>query len=98
MDAQNKALLLLMNPKNNNAKKDLRLAYAQGNRSAYLVTVESMARFLSLQYNIKTLNNTCDKNRDKNGKKGDKTKSEDKDNSNIGTVGAHIGETTRPQD
>ena len=61
LDAQNKTVLLLMNPKNHNAKKDLRLIYAQGNHSAYPETVESMARFLSLQYNIKTVNNPCNK-------------------------------------
>ena len=60
-DAQNKAMLFLMNSKNDNAKKDLCLPYAQGNRSAYPVTVESMARFLSSQYNIKTVNNPCNK-------------------------------------
>ena len=70
LDAQNKAILLLMNSKNDNAKKDLRLAYAQGKRSAYLLTVESIARFLLLQYNIKTVNNPCNKKGDKNGKGG----------------------------
>ena len=35
---------------------------------------------------------------DKNGKKGDEPKSEDKDNNNIGTAGAHIRETTTPTD
>ena len=29
---------------------------------------------------------------------GDETKSEDQDNSNTGTKGAHVGETTTPQD
>ena len=57
-----------------------------------------MARFLSSQYNIKTVNNPRHKKRDKNGKKGHETKSEDKDNSNTGTAGAHFGETTTPQD
>ena len=95
-DDQKKAMLLLINSKNDSAKKNLRLVYAQGNRSAYQGTVKSMARFLLLQYNIKTVNNPCDKKRDKNGKLGDETKSEDKDNSNIGTVGAHVGKTTTP--
>ena len=55
-------------------------------------------RFLSLQYNIKTVNKLRNKEGDKNRKKGDETKSEDKDNSNTGTAGVHVGETTTPQD
>ena len=35
---------------------------------------------------------------DKNEKKGDETKSEDKDNSNIGTAGGYVGKTTTLQD
>ena len=35
---------------------------------------------------------------DKNKKKGDEPKSEDKDNNNTGTAGAHVGETRMPQD
>ena len=64
--------------------------HTQGNHSAYPENVESMARFLSLQYNIKTVNNPRDKKGDKNGKKGDETKSEDKNNSNTGTTGAYV--------
>ena len=97
LEAQNKAMLLLMNLKNNNAKKDLSFAYVQGNCSAYPETVKSMARFVLLQYNIKTVNNLCDKKWDKNRKKGDEIKSEDKHNSNTGTAGAHVGEPTMPQ-
>ena len=33
--ASNKAMLLLMNSKNDAAKKDLRLSYSQGNKKAY---------------------------------------------------------------
>ena len=39
-----------MNLKNENAKKDLRLAYSQGNNTAYPYNIESMARYLSTQY------------------------------------------------
>ena len=46
-DAQTKAMLFLMNLKNKIAKKDLRLAFAQGNHSAYPDTIESMVRFIS---------------------------------------------------
>ena len=34
-EALNKAMLLLLNSKNDNAKKDLRLSYSQGNKTAY---------------------------------------------------------------
>ena len=34
-DASTKAILLLLNSKNNNAKRDLHLSYSQGNKSAY---------------------------------------------------------------
>ena len=39
-DASTKAVLFLMNSKKDAAKKDLRLSYSQGNKSAYLVTAE----------------------------------------------------------
>ena len=95
-DAQNKAMLFLMNSKNYNAKKDLCLPYAQGYCSVYPDTVESMAKFILLQHNIKTVNIPHDKMGDKNRKKSDETRSEDKDNSNTGTAGAHVGKTTMP--
>ena len=91
-------MLLLMNSKNNNAKKDICLAYSQGNKSAYPVNVESMVRYLSLMYNMKKVNNPRNKKGDKNGKNVDESKSEDKDNNNTGTAGAHIGEITTSQD
>ena len=97
-DALNKAMLLLTNLKNDNAKKDLRLAYSEGNKIAYPLDVESTARYLLSMYNIMSVNNSRDKKGDKNGQKGDETKSEDKDNSNTGTADAHVGETTMPQD
>ena len=46
-DASTKAMLLLLNYKNDNTKKDLRLAYSQGNESAYSPTAKTMARYLS---------------------------------------------------
>ena len=60
-DALNKAMLLLMNLKNNNAKKDLRLAYSQGNKAAYPLNLESMARYLSSIFSIKCTNNPRNK-------------------------------------
>ena len=97
-DASTKAMLLLLNSKNNSAKKDLHLSYTQGNKSAYPVSTESMARYLSTQYNTKSINHPRNRKGEQNGKKGDKSKSEDKDNSNTGTVGAHIGIVTTLQD
>ena len=97
-DIQTKPILFLMNSRNKIAKKDLCFAYAQGNESAYPGTIESMVRFLLFQYNIKTVNNPCNKKGDKNGKEGNEAKSKDKDNSNTVTAGAHVGETTTPQD
>ena len=54
-------MLLLLNLKNDNAKKDLRLAYSQGNKTAYPLNPESMARYLLSMYSIKSTNNPCDK-------------------------------------
>ena len=57
-----------MNSKNENAKKDLHLAYSQGNITAYPSDFESMAKYLSTQYvNNKPANQ-------RGGKKGDKRK------------------------
>ena len=44
------AMLFLNNSKNDDAKKELRRSYANGNKSAYQVTLEKMARLLSSQY------------------------------------------------
>ena len=85
-----------MNSKNNNAKKDLPLAYSQGNKVAYPLNLESMARYLSSMHSIKSAIDPCDQKGDKNGKKGDEPKSEDKENDNTGTPDAHVGETTTP--
>ena len=43
----NQLMLYLMNSKNKDTKKDLCLAYPQGNNTAYLSDIESMARYLS---------------------------------------------------
>ena len=98
-DASTKAMLLSMNSKNDAAKKDLRLAYSQGNKSAYPVTAKAMARYLSTQYNNKVPNNQRDKRGDRNTKKGDDSKSKDSDTTTTGTTSAHdVGEVTTPQD
>ena len=70
-DELNQLMLFLMNSKNKIAKKDLRLAYSQGNNTAYPPNIKSMARYLSTQYA---------KNKPANqrgGKKGDKRKGDD---------------------
>ena len=100
-DDLGKAMILLMNSKNEAAKKDLRLAYAQGNHSEYPSTMEKMARFILSQYknkNINPNNNPREKKWDKNRKKGDEAKSEDKDYNNTGTAGTHVEETSADQD
>ena len=45
----NQSILFLMNLKNKIAKKDLRLAYSQGNNTAYPPNIEAMAKYLSTQ-------------------------------------------------
>ena len=42
-DELNKATLYLMNSKNKQAKKDLSLAYSQGNMTAYSTNIEAMS-------------------------------------------------------
>ena len=49
-DVLNQTMLYLMNLKNKTATKDLRLAYSQGNNTAYLIDIKSAARYLSTQY------------------------------------------------
>ena len=56
-DELNKAMLYLMNLKNDRAKKDLHLAYSQGNMTAYPTTIKGMARYLSKQYPNNKLTN-----------------------------------------
>ena len=46
------AMLFLNNSKNDDAKKELRRPFANGNKSAYQVTLEKMARLLSSQYSM----------------------------------------------
>ena len=96
-DLVNQSMLYLMNSKNKNAKKDLRLAYSQGNNTAYPPDIESMARYLSTQYpNNKPTNQHGGKQGDK--RKGDDSKSEDKDSNTGGTAGSHVEDTTRNED
>ena len=97
-DAFTKVMLLLRNSKNDNAKKDLHLSYSQGNKSAFQISTEAMVIYLSTQYNNKIPNNPHNKRGDRNSKKGDDSKSEDKDSTTTGTAGVHLGEVTTSQD
>ena len=49
-NALNQAMLFLMNLKNKTAKKDLCLAYSQGNSTTYPTDIKAMSRYLSTQY------------------------------------------------
>ena len=90
-------MLYLMNSKNKNAKKNLHLAYSQGNMTAYLPTIKGIARYLSTQY---PSNKSAQKRDGKKGdkKKGDDPKSEDKDSNTGATVGAYVEDTTTPEE
>ena len=52
-DDLTKPMLFLMTLKNDNAKKDLRLAYSQENTTVHLPTIKAMARYQSTQYSNK---------------------------------------------
>ena len=64
-DELNKAMLYLMDSVNKNTKKNLNLAYSQGDMTAYPPIIKGMARYISTQYP----NNKPAHQRD--GKKGD---------------------------
>ena len=92
-DALNQSMIYLINVKKEIAKKDLRLAYPQGNHTAYPTNIKGAARYLSTQYPNNKPSNQCGSNRG-NKRKGDDPKSEDKDNITGGTAGAHVEDTT----
>ena len=94
-----KSILFLMNLKNDNAKKGLHLAHSQGNITPYPPTIEAMASYQLTQYPNKNFSHQYKgKKGDSNKKKVGDPKSEDKDNNTTGTVGAHIGHTSTPED
>ena len=84
-DTLNQSMIYLMNSKNEIAKKDLRLAYSQGNYTAYPTDtgIKEAARYLSTQYP----NNKSGNQRKNKQRKGDDPISEDKDNTTGGTAG-----------
>ena len=86
-------MIYVMNSKNKTAKKDLRLAYSQGNHNLYSPDIEAAARYLSTQYPNTKPANQCKGNKE-NKRTGDDTKSEDKDSNTGGTAGAHIEDIT----
>ena len=86
-------MIYLINSKNEVAKKDLRLAYSQGNYTAYPADIEAVAWYLSTKYpNNKPANQR--RSNKGNKRKGDDPKSEDKDNIMGGTAGTHVEDTT----
>ena len=90
-------MLFLLNLKNETAKKDSRLSYSQGNSTAYQTDIKAVARYLSTEYP----NNKHDNQRGgKKGykKKGDESKSEDKDSISGNTAGAHDEDTTTTEE
>ena len=97
-DTVTKDVLLLLNSKNDNAKKDLRL-YSKGDKSAYPLIAKAMTSYMLTQYPNKNPGHQPNgKIGVQNGKKGDNSKPEDQDNNTTGTVGAHIREVTTPED
>ena len=90
-------MLYLTNSKNELAKKDLRLAYSQGNNTTYPPNIKTMARYLSTQYpNNKPAHQRGSKKGDT--RKGDDLKSEDKASNTGGTACAHVEDTTTPEE
>ena len=86
-----------MNLKNKNAKMDLRLAYSQGNITAYPSDIKSMTGYLSTQYpNIKPTNQRGGKKRKK--RQVNDSKFEDKDSNTGGTAGVHVEDNTTNED
>ena len=93
----NQSMLYLINSKNELAKKELHLAYSQGNNDNYPPNIKPMARYLSSQYsNNKPAHQHRGKKEDK--KKGDDSKSENKDSNTGGTAVAHVEDTTTTEE
>ena len=71
-NALNQAILFLINLKNKTPKKDLRLAYSQGNSTVYPTNIKAIVRYLSTKYpNNKPANQRGGKQEDK--KKGNES-------------------------
>ena len=85
-------MLFLNNSKNDDAKKELRRSFANGNTGAYQVTLEKMARLLSSQYSVTRgqpkSNTQHDSNRSRR-KGGDADANRDEESSGTPLAGAH---------
>ena len=97
------AMLWLSNSRNENMKRELRLAYSQGNTDCYPTDPEKMARLAASQYIMSAPRNANNKQR--NGQNGDDPNNEgdgQSDPSKAGgsepqeTLGAHVGDNTIP--
>ena len=96
-DELNQSIIFLMNSKNEIAKKNLFLAYSQGNNTAYPPNIKAMARYLSTKYpNNRPANQRGGKKGGK--KKGNDSISEDKDSNMGGTTGTHVEDTTTTEE
>ena len=85
------AMLFLNNSKNDDAKKELRRSFANGNKSAYQVTLEKMARLLSSQYPMTKgqKKNTPNDGGKSKRKGGGNDANQDEENSGTPLAGAH---------
>ena len=89
------AMLFLNNSRNDEAKTQLRRSFANGNKSAYQVTLEKMARLLSSQYPMTKgqlkKNTSHDGNRSRR-KGGDADSNRDEATSGTPLAGAHTAD------
>ena len=73
--------------------------YSFSLKLAYPLTAKAIVRCMSTQFSNKDPGHQRNiKKGDTNRKKGDDPKPEDKDNNATGTVGAHVGDITTPED
>ena len=87
-------MIYLIKSKNEIAKKDLRLAYSQGNYTVYPADIKAAAWYVSTQYP----NNKPGTQQKNKQRKRDVPKSGDKGNTMGGTAGAHVENTTTSKD
>ena len=88
-------MIYIMNSKNEIAKKDLRLAYSQGNYTTYPTNIKAAAWYLSTQY---PNNKSGNQQQQQQQQKSHDPKSEDKDNTMGGTAGTDVEDSTTNED
>ena len=66
-DGLNQSIIYLMNSKNEITKKDLHLAYSQGNHTVYPADIKAAARYLSTQYPNNKPGNQQQQNKQRKG-------------------------------